>query len=51
MTKIVQSNILNIFLPISFDICFRCSKDRSQRDGSFSVPATNVLVEKLEKKM
>ena len=30
-----QHKIENIFLPISFYICFGCSKEPSQRDGSF----------------
>ena len=30
--------IKNIFLPISFIICFWCSKEPSQSDGSFEYP-------------
>ena len=30
--------IVNIFLPISFNICFGCSKEPSQCDGSFEYP-------------
>ena len=30
--------IVNIFLPISFNICFGCSKEPSHRDGSFEYP-------------
>ena len=33
-----QRKILNIFLPISFNICFGCSKEPSHRDGSFEYP-------------
>ena len=29
---------MNIFLNISFNICFGCSKEPSQRDGSFEFP-------------
>ena len=27
--------IVNIFLPIVFNVCFGCSKEPSHRDGSF----------------
>ena len=37
--------IVNIILPISFNICFGCSKEPSHRDGSFEYPQ-HVLVEK-----
>ena len=30
--------IVNIFLPISFNICLGCSKETSHRDGSFEYP-------------
>ena len=30
--------IVNIFLPISFNMCFGCSKEPSQLDGSFKHP-------------
>ena len=30
--------IVNIFLPISFNICFGCSKEPSQWDSSFEYP-------------
>ena len=30
-----QPKIVNMSLPISFSICFRCSKGPSHRDGSF----------------
>ena len=33
MNKILESKIVNIFLLISFNICFGCSKD-----GSFEYP-------------
>ena len=33
-----QLKIVNIFLPINFNICFGCSKERSHRDGSFEYP-------------
>ena len=29
-----EHEIVNIFLPISFNICFGCSKEPSQLDGS-----------------
>ena len=32
------SRIFNIFLPISFNICFGCSKEPSHWDGSFEYP-------------
>ena len=33
-----QSKIGNIFLPISFNLCFGCSKEPSHSDGSFEYP-------------
>ena len=30
-----QRTILNIFLAVSFNMCFGCSKEPSHRDGSF----------------
>ena len=30
--------MVNIFLPISFNTCFGCSKEPSRRDGSFEYP-------------
>ena len=33
-----QSKIVNIFLPINFNICFGCSKEPSHLDGSFEHP-------------
>ena len=36
---------VNIFLPISLNMCFGCSKEQSHRDGSFEYPQ-HVLVEK-----
>ena len=35
MNKFFQRKIVNIFLPISFNICFGCSKEPSHRNGSF----------------
>ena len=36
--KKIQPKIVNIFLPISFTICFGCSKEPSCSDGSFEYP-------------
>ena len=33
-----QRKIVNIFLPINFNICFGCSKEPSHWDGSFEYP-------------
>ena len=33
--KIFQRTIVNIFLPINFNICFGCSEEPSQSDYSF----------------
>ena len=33
-----QDTIVNIFLSISFNMCFGCSKETSHRDGSFEHP-------------
>ena len=41
MTQIVERKIVNIFLPISFNICFGCSKE-----PSFLEPTTYDMVEK-----
>ena len=42
-----ERKIVNIFLPISFNICFGCSKEQSHWDGSFENPQHNyILVEK-----
>ena len=38
MIKFLECNIVNISLPITFHICFGCSKEPSQRDGSFEYP-------------
>ena len=38
MTQNVERKIMNIFLSISFDICFGCSKEPPHRDGSFEYP-------------
>ena len=37
ISKILVSKIekVNMFLTISFSVCFWCSKEPSQRDGSF----------------
>ena len=37
-TEKFQHKIVNIFLPISFNICFGCSKEPSHLDGSFEYP-------------
>ena len=36
--KKIERKIVNIFLPISFNICFGCSKEPSHCDGSFDYP-------------
>ena len=36
--KIFERKIVNIFLPISLNMCFGCSKEPSHRDGSFEYP-------------
>ena len=33
-----QRKIVNIFLPISFSLCFGCSKEPSHWDGTFEFP-------------
>ena len=33
-----EQKIVNIFLPMSFNICFGCSKELSYSDGSFEYP-------------
>ena len=33
-----ERKIVNIFLPISINICLGCSKEPSHRDGSFNWP-------------
>ena len=38
MNKNFQRKIVNIFLLISFSICFGCSKEPSHLDGSFEYP-------------
>ena len=40
-----QRKIVNIFLPISFNICFGCSKKPVSLRRFFKVPTTYVLVE------
>ena len=35
MSKILEGKIVIIFLSISFNICFGCSKEPFYRDGSF----------------
>ena len=40
--KKFERKIVNIFLPISFNICFGCSKEPSHLDGPFEC----VLVDK-----
>ena len=34
----MRGKIVNIFLPISLNICFGCTKEPSQWDGSFEYP-------------
>ena len=36
--KIVMRKIVIIFLSVSLNMCFRCSKEPSHRDGSFEYP-------------
>ena len=36
--KTFQRKNVNIFLPISYSICFGCSKEPSHRDGSLEYP-------------
>ena len=43
-----EHKIVNIFLPISFKICFVCSKEPPQWDGSFEYPQHMFLVETKE---
>ena len=43
-----KRKIAIIFLPISLNICFGCSKEPSHQDRSFEYPQ-HVLVEKYEK--
>ena len=38
LTKYFERKIINIFLPISFNIYFGCSKEPSHWDGSFEYP-------------
>ena len=38
INTILQRKIVNIFLPIIFDIQFGCSKELSHEDGSFEYP-------------
>ena len=45
--KKFERKIVNIFLPVSLNICFGCSKERSHLDVSFEYPQ-HVSVEKCE---
>ena len=38
INKIFEHKFVNIFLTISLNICFVCSKEPSHRDGSFEYP-------------
>ena len=38
INKKFQRKIVDIFLPINFNICFGCSKELSHCDGSFECP-------------
>ena len=38
INKIFESKFVNIFLTISLNICFVCSKEPSHRDGTFEYP-------------
>ena len=35
---IFERKIVNVFITTRFNICFGCSKEPSQRDGSFEYP-------------
>ena len=48
INKNFEHKIVNNFLPISFNICFGCSKEPSHREGSFEY-SQHVLFEKSEK--
>ena len=39
-----ERKIVNIFLHITFNVCFGCSKESSLGDGSFGVRTTYVLI-------
>ena len=41
INKIFQRKLVNIFIPISFNICFGCSKEPSHWGGSFEYPQHN----------
>ena len=38
INKKFQNKNVNIFIPISLNICFGCSKEPSHLDGSFEYP-------------
>ena len=38
INKKIQRTIVNIFVPINFNICFGWSKELSHLDGSFEYP-------------
>ena len=42
----IEREIVNIFLPIHFNICFGYSKEPSHRDGSFEYAQHIFFVEK-----
>ena len=49
INKIFESKIVNIFLPITFNICFGCPKEPSNLASSFEYPQHMFRVEKYEK--
>ena len=46
ISKVFERKIVNISLPISFNICLGRSKELSHWDSSFEYQQHNVLVEK-----
>ena len=36
--SLIVASFVNIFLSISFNMCFGCSKEQSHQDGSFEYP-------------
>ena len=46
INKSFERKIVNIYLSISFNICFGCSREPSHSDGSFEYPQHIFLFEK-----
>ena len=38
LNKFFEHIIVILFLPVSFNMCFGCSKEPSHRDGSYEYP-------------